>query len=139
MSDPARVLYDGDCRFCRASVDWLRRLDAFGRLSFEDARDPAILTRHPTIDPAAALARLHLVPPGGTPLAGFYAFRWIAGRLPALWIAWPFLWLPGAAWVGVRAYDRIARSRFAFGTCEDGACAVPKGEAQPVTSKPENV
>lgn len=139
MSETARVLYDGDCRFCTASVEWLRRMDAFGRLEFEDARDPEVLVRYPTIDPAAALARLHLVPPGGTPLAGFHAFRWLTGRLPALWILWPFVWLPGAAWIGVRVYDRIARSRFAFGTCDDGACAVPEETRQPVTSKHENV
>ena len=131
MKEKARVLYDGDCRFCQASADWLRRLDARHRLAFDDARDPAVLARFPSADPEAALARLHVVPPGREPLAGFHAFRWLAGRLPALWVLWPLLWLPGAAWIGVRVYDRIARNRFALGSCEDGACSTADTAERP--------
>ena len=56
---------------------------------------------------------------------GFFAFRWIAGRLPLLWIVWPVLWLPGMGKFGVWAYDTVARNRFLFGTCGDGACELP--------------
>jgi predicted DCC family thiol-disulfide oxidoreductase YuxK len=133
----ALVIYDGQCRFCQACVAWLRKMDALGRLEYGDARDPSLLARYPGIDPEAALRRLHLVPPGGEVLEGFHAFRWLAGRLPALWITWPFLWLPGVAPLGVRVYDLVARNRFAFGTCEAGACEVggpPPSSPTPPTS-----
>ena len=117
----ALALYDGQCRFCVSSVRQLRRLDWLGRLEYGDARDPAVLARAPGVDPEAALRRLHLVPPGGgAALDGFWAFRWLAGRLPLLWILWPLLWLPGVAPLGVRAYDAVARNRFAFGRCDAG-------------------
>jgi predicted DCC family thiol-disulfide oxidoreductase YuxK len=129
--EKALVLYDGDCGFCRASVDRLRALDWRRRLCYADARDPAVLAEHPRVDPVRALERLQLVRPGeATVLDGFFAFRWIAGRLPLLWPIWPFLWLPGASAVGVRAYDSVARNRFVFGRCEDGACAVPARRAE---------
>jgi len=124
----ALVLYDGDCRFCQASVARLRALDWLGRLAYADARDPAVLAAHPGVDAARALERLHLVPPSGGPVReGFFAFRWIAGRLPLLWIVWPLLWLPGMGRFGVWAYDTVARNRLLFGTCEEGACEAPRG------------
>jgi predicted DCC family thiol-disulfide oxidoreductase YuxK len=117
----ALVLYDGECRFCLASVRQLRRLDWFGRLAYGDARDEAVRERAPGVEAEAALRRLHLLPPGGgEALDGFFAFRWIAGRLPLLWLLWPWLWIPGAAPLGVRAYDAVARNRFAFGSCDEG-------------------
>jgi predicted DCC family thiol-disulfide oxidoreductase YuxK len=125
MSERALVLYDGDCRVCTASVGQLRRLDWLGRLEYGDARDAGTRERAGGVDAEAALRRLHLLPPGRRePLQGFYAFRWLAGRLPALWILWPLLWVPGAAALGVRAYDAFARNRFAFGACDGEACGV---------------
>lgn len=135
LSARALVLYDGECRVCRASVGQLRRLDWLGRLSYGDARDVAVRGAS-GVDAEAALRRLHLVTPGGRqPIQGFYAFRWLAGRLPALWILWPLLWLPGAAAIGVRAYDAFARNRFAFGACDGEACAVGATD-QDATRKP---
>jgi len=125
MSERALVLYDGQCRLCLASVRRLRRLDWLGRLAYGDARDESVRRHVPDADEEALLRRLHLVPPrGAKALDGFYAFRWIAGRLPLLWILWPFLWIPGVAPLGVRVYDAVARNRFAFGTCDDEACDV---------------
>ena len=45
MSDAVRaqVLYDGQCAFCRKSVELLRRLDWRGRLAYVDARDSSRL------------------------------------------------------------------------------------------------
>ena len=129
MSERALVFYDGDCRFCVASVDRIRALDWRRRLSYANARDPELLALYPQVDREKALARLQLVPAGGSPVhEGFYAFRWLAGRLPLLWILWPFLWLPGAAFLGTRLYDLVARNRFAFGTCETGACEIEPGD-----------
>lgn len=35
-----RLLYDGECPFCRREVQWLRRRDRHGRLEFEDITLP---------------------------------------------------------------------------------------------------
>jgi predicted DCC family thiol-disulfide oxidoreductase YuxK len=127
----ATVLYDGHCRLCAGSARWLRAIDAFGRLELADARDPAVLARFPQVDPARAFARLQLVrADGGPPLEGFFAFRWIARRLPALWALWPWLWLPGAAAIGTRAYDAIARRRFGNAAC-GGSGQPPCGPLSP--------
>ena len=130
-ADPAPgkgvVLFDGDCPFCRKSVSILRRLDWFGRLHMQDARD------EPRLPPAAVaiprktrLDEMHLLTPDRrhTP-AGFRAFRWMAWRLPLTLPVAPLLYLPGVPWVGNRVYRWVARNRMNLIPCHDGACAVP--------------
>jgi len=122
LPDRATILYDGLCPLCTASVRRLRRLDWRRRLAFADMRDEAVRAAFPAVDPVRAMERMHLVPPdGGAVLDGFFAVRWIAGRVPLLWPLWPFLWLPGAARIGRPLYDFVARNRFAFARCE-GDC-----------------
>jgi len=112
MREPAIVLYDGACPTCRGWARRLRALDWRSRLRLADARDPAVLAAFPDVDAARARRRLQLVvTEGQPPLEGFHAFRWIAGRLPPLWVLWPLLWLPGMARLGVKVYDAVAAHR----------------------------
>lgn len=127
MSVRALVLYDGECRFCVRAVERLRALDWLGRLAYASARDAEVLARHTRVDPGKALERLHLVTPDGRVREGFFAFRWLAGRLPALWPVWPLLWLPGIPAVGQRIYDLVARNRFGLGRCPEAGCASAEG------------
>ena len=123
----ALVLFDGACAFCRQSVAWLKRLDWLGRLAYRDARDPGPLPETPTpLEPARLLEEMHLVTPDrGHVYTGFAAFRWIAARLPLLWLVTPVLYLPGVPWLGRRLYHWVARHRFRLVPCRTGQCAVP--------------
>ncbi|MBI4051345.1 MAG: DUF393 domain-containing protein [Elusimicrobia bacterium] len=105
------LLYDGQCGFCRASLDEIRCLDLFGVLNARDlhlVENPKEL--HPDLTKETCLARLNYLE-GGKLFAGFYAFRRIALRLPLLWWLVPGLYVPGMGWLGQKAYDWIARHR----------------------------
>jgi predicted DCC family thiol-disulfide oxidoreductase YuxK len=124
----AVVLYDGQCRLCQRSVALLRRLDWRGRLAFRDARDPS---GRPTSPAPLKLDRLlfemHVVTPDRRRVfAGFDAFRWIAGRLPALWLLVPLLYVPGVPTLGRRIYLWVAKNRYNLVPCADGQCALPR-------------
>jgi predicted DCC family thiol-disulfide oxidoreductase YuxK len=121
------VLFDGSCAFCQLSVKTLKRLDWLRRLRFQDAHD---VDQWPPcaepLDMNRLLEEMHVVPPSRQRShAGFRAFRWIAGRLPLLWPVVPFLYLPGAAWIGHRAYLWVARNRYSLVPCKDGVCQIP--------------
>lgn len=124
----AVVLYDGDCRLCQKSVALLQALDWLHCLRYVNVRDPAA---RQTVALPVPLERLleemHVLAPDGQSYShGFRAFRWLAWRLPLLWFLLPFLYLPGAAWLGQRFYLWVARRRFRLLPCHGGVCHLSK-------------
>ena len=97
--DEATVIYDGDCRLCQASVDWLRlkldiaaepfqraHLERFGVTREECAKEVIVYTAKATHRGAAAVAYLlrargnllaSLVITASGPL-GRFGYRWVA-------------------------------------------------------------
>lgn len=103
------VFYDGHCQLCQSTVEILRRLDLFERLRLTDFR-------HPSISQETLAEQMHVVERGRI-FRGFDGYRRLAVVLPMGWLLLPFLWLPGAAWVGSQVYTRIARGRFGAPAC----------------------
>jgi predicted DCC family thiol-disulfide oxidoreductase YuxK len=122
----AQVLYDGQCPLCQKSVKLLRRLDWLHALTYVDVRDPAQLEGiHVPAAPERLLEEMHLLPAGGGACYhGFTAFRWMAWRLPLLWLLVPFLYLPGMCRWGQQAYLWVARNRFRLVPCHGGVCKI---------------
>jgi len=131
MMIKARVLYDGDCAFCCKSVELLKTLDWLGKLDYVNVRDATqpLLNESP-IAGAPLLEQMHVLPRDGQHLYGGYrAVRWLAWRLPATWLAAPFLYLPGMTYLGQKFYLWIARNRFKIVPCTHGVCSIPPRSA----------
>lgn len=122
----AAVLYDGQCAFCRKSVEMLQRLDWLGRLSYQDARDMAHLPAGAApVEPQRLLDEMHVITADGHGLYhGFGALRWLAWRLPLLWPFAPLLYVPGVPRLGQRLYLWVARHRFRLVPCHGGVCTI---------------
>ena len=120
------VLYDGDCPFCRKSIEWLRRLDwrhVLSFVNFRDKSDPTV-TAVPTT-PERMAEEMHVWTASRDHLYhGFGAFRFMSWRLPLLWVLAPFLYLPLVPWLGQKVYLWIARNRFNLVPCQDRACTI---------------
>ena len=124
----AIVLFDGQCAFCRKGVGILERLDWFHRLHFQDARDVDNLPAcaEPLV-PQKLLDEMHVITPDGRhAYVGYRAVRWIAWRIPVLWLLAPWFYLPGALWLGSKLYRWVARNRFELVPCEHGVCTVQR-------------
>jgi predicted DCC family thiol-disulfide oxidoreductase YuxK len=136
-SPRAVVLYDGQCPLCRKSVSILKPLDWLGRLEFRDARDPAnVPPRQPPLELARLMEEMHLITPDGQHVYhGFHVFRWMAWRMPILWLIAPFLYLPGVPWLGQKIYLWVARNRYQLVPCQDGVCTLP-GRSAPEADGP---
>jgi predicted DCC family thiol-disulfide oxidoreductase YuxK len=134
----AMLLYDGQCPLCRRSVAILKKLDWFRRIDYRDARDEAnIPSVIPPLQAARLLEEMHLVTPDGRRVYhGFGAFRWLAWRMPLLWLVAPLLYLPGVPQFGQRVYLWVARNRFQLVPCRDGVCELPR---KPATSFSANL
>jgi predicted DCC family thiol-disulfide oxidoreductase YuxK len=120
------VLYDGDCPLCRKTTSILRRLDWLHRLSFHNCRDSVGIPENSAhLDPARMIREMHvLTPDRSVAHAGFRAVRWIAGRVPLLWLLYPLLFIPGMGRIGQRMYLWIARNRFHLVPCHVGVCTI---------------
>ena len=100
-SEKIIVLYDGACAFCRKSIALLKKLDWLGKLAYADARDESSpLMQIPAIAAAPLLEQRHVWDPRTSPRrGGFPSIRWLAWRIPAMWLVAPLLHLPGMTWL----------------------------------------
>src|SRR5262249_53223347 len=86
QSPRARIIYDGNCGFCRSSIIVVQVMDLWGK--FEYLPGPK------------DLSEMRLEFPDGRSYGGFFAFRKIAWMLPMLYPLLPLLYLPGSGLIG---------------------------------------
>jgi len=106
------LVYDGDCSFCRRSVDLLRRWDREHRITLVPFQDQARVAAFGIPLPALAAA-MHLVlpAPDGRVFAGADAVPELLRLLPGKrWLAAGFD-IPGVRPLARRLYAWIARHR----------------------------
>ena len=106
------LIYDGDCGFCRRSVDLLQRWDRDQRIALIPFQDQARMAAFGIPLPALAAAMHLILPaPDGRVLAGADAVPELLRLLPRKrWLAWGFR-VPGVLPVARRLYAWIARRR----------------------------
>src|SRR5437867_12678884 len=103
------LIYDGECGFCRSSVDLARSWDREHRLDTVPFQDQELVAAFGIPLPALAAA-MHLVLPDGRVFAGADAAPEILRLLRRRWLAAIFL-VPGVRPVARRVYAWIARQR----------------------------
>lgn len=109
---PIAVLYDGSCRLCRRSAFALGMMDVFRHLKLVDFRDEAAKKKvAPHLHESQLDLAMHILLPDQTVRTGYDAFRYMSWHLPALWLAAPFLYLPGISHAGRRIYAWVAQNR----------------------------
>ena len=128
MSAPGllHVIYDGQCAFCVRTLRIVGALDRWRVLRFHDAGDAATLGRFPALRDVDLNDAMYVVDDEGAAHEGFFGFRRLAWSSPLTWPMLPIFYAPGAARIGPRIYDWIARHRRHFG-CRTDAGVPPPG------------
>ena len=109
MSAPALLLWDGDCGFCRRSVEWVQRRDTGGAIRavpYQEAPSPPM-----TPELRAACGRaVHLVLPDGRVLRAGRACLEVLREIGfPFWAA--LLSVPPLVWAVELGYWLVARNR----------------------------
>ena len=129
-----KLLYDGDCPFCRREVAWLRRHDRHRRLALEDISalgfDPAWYG----LSWQEVRGVLHGVLPDGRVLCRVEAIREVYRAVGLGWLVAPTR-LPGVSSIFDRAYDAFARNRGWLGSLLEPSCASAVCAAKPLASQ----
>jgi len=107
----ARIIYDGECGFCRLSVRLLQVMDLWDKLEY--------------LPGPKGMSEMRLELQDGKIYSGFFAFRYISRMLPMLYPMLPLVYFPGAGLLGPYIYRWIARNRYLFPIrhiCSAGEC-----------------
>lgn len=123
-----KLLYDGECPFCRREVDWLQRRDRSGHLEIEDISDWTFNPAEYGLTLNEVDRVLHGVMPDGTILRGMDAVREAYRTVGLGWLAAPTR-MPLVRTACDCLYGLFARFRGPLGTllgrgCPDGSCSV---------------
>jgi predicted DCC family thiol-disulfide oxidoreductase YuxK len=128
-SPRVKVVFDGDCGFCRRSIEYLKVMDLLGKceyIAFQSVGDLRVL--HSDLTPEKVKSELYLITSDGRLYGGYFAFRQLGWIMPMLYPALAVMYFPGAGIVGSRVYRFIAQNRYLFHvnqTCKDHHCFRP--------------
>jgi len=119
-----RVLFDGACPRCRASMALVTAADPDRVVEPIDLTAVDVATIDPRLSREACLEAMHVVSQSGRITAGFDAVTAIGRRLPLFWIPAFLGSLPGIAALGRLGYNRIAATRPRDVPCTDDVCGL---------------
>ncbi len=125
QSPRVKVVYDGQCGFCRAAIQLLKVMDMFKRLEYVNLHEVELSHLHPALSHRSAISQMHVIEADGRLSGGYYAFRRLCWYLPMLYPLIAIVYLPGAGPIGQWKYRFIAHHRFLFHsntTCKDNSC-----------------
>jgi DCC1-like thiol-disulfide oxidoreductase len=111
QSPRPKIIYDGDCGFCRFSVRVLQVMDLWGKLEY--------------IPGPKGMSEMRLDFSDGRTYGGFFAFRRLVWILPMLYPMILIVYFPGAGILGPLVYRWIGRNRYlfpVFHVCSNGNC-----------------
>ena len=106
------VIYDGQCRLCRRSLDIVQRLSGRKVFRLHDANDREMIrSNFRMLADADTENAMFLVTPRGEVFRGFFAYRRMMWESPRLYPFLPLFYAPGAALIGPWIYAWVARNR----------------------------
>jgi predicted DCC family thiol-disulfide oxidoreductase YuxK len=122
-----KVLFDGECPFCRLEVRWLQRWDRHGHLAFEDVTAPDFDPTQYQTTREDLLGVIHGVFPDGRIVRKVEVFRQAYRAIGLGWLIAPTGW-PVLRWIFDGLYVLFARNRVSLGrlfgrSCDLGSCS----------------
>jgi predicted DCC family thiol-disulfide oxidoreductase YuxK len=129
-----KVLFDGACPRCRASMALIMAADPDHVIEPVDLTAVDVKSIHPALTRADCMRSMHAVSNSDRITAGFDGVRSAAASLPLFWPVAAILYLPGVAWLGRRVYNRVAATRPRDVPCSDDICGL-RSRTAPIVSR----
>jgi predicted DCC family thiol-disulfide oxidoreductase YuxK len=134
-----KLLFDGECPFCRREVAMLKRFDRSDNLATEDITAIGFDPSKYGLTHDDVMGVLHGIFPGGRIVSRLDAIREAYRAVGMGWLVAP-MQLPGVHWALDQMYGVFARNRVWIGTlfgrqCETGKCAVRSTVAAAIRRK----
>jgi predicted DCC family thiol-disulfide oxidoreductase YuxK len=124
-----RVLYDGACPRCRASMALVAAGDPDRVVEPVDLTAVNVATIHPDLTKAACMNAMHLVRSDGRIAVGYDAVATLGRWIPLFWPVGILGSLPLFSHIGHRVYNAVAASRPRDVPCSDDVCGIHRSPA----------
>ena len=129
-----KILFDGECPFCRLEARWLGALNRSGYLVLEDIAAPGFDPGRYGTTLQALMGSLHGVFPDGRQTLGVETFRQAYRAVGLGWVLAPTGW-PLLRPVSDALYTLFARHRVRVGSifgprCVSDRCSVPSTSSE---------
>jgi predicted DCC family thiol-disulfide oxidoreductase YuxK len=140
-----KVLYDGACPRCRASMAFITAGDPDHVVEPIDLTAMDVATIHPGLTKDECLKAMHLVRRDGRVQVGYDAVMTLLAWTPLSKPIALVRFVPGISIVGRRVYNWIASTRPRDAICNDEVCGIhppavrPPGEKRPASAQPGKV
>ena len=131
-----RVLYDGACPKCRASMALITAGDPDRVVEPVDLTAVDVAAVHPSLTKAACLESMHLVHANGRVESGYDAVMTLVGWTPMLAPLALARYVPGVSPVGRRVYNWVAANRSRDTPCTDDVCGIRPAAANRPAAAP---
>jgi predicted DCC family thiol-disulfide oxidoreductase YuxK len=136
-----KVLYDGECPFCRIEARWLRYLNWSGRLALEDIAAPDFDPNRYGRTLSELMGALHGVFPDGRQTRGVETFRQAYRAVGLGWVLAPTGWfilrpICDALYVLFARY-RVRLGRVFGRQCAGDRCSIRRSGTQVAVPRPE--
>ncbi|MBP9855457.1 MAG: DUF393 domain-containing protein [Candidatus Omnitrophica bacterium] len=110
-----KIIYDGDCGFCRRWIKRIQIMDLFEKYMYVNFRTAADLKQiHPELTEAACEHEMILIDEDCSIHGGFFVFRKICFSMPMLMPLALVFYFPGSGSIGPLLYQWVARHRYLF-------------------------
>jgi predicted DCC family thiol-disulfide oxidoreductase YuxK len=119
-----RVVYDGACPRCRASLALITSADPGRVVQPIDLTAVDLQAIHAGLKADDCMRSMHVIERDARIHTGFDAVRSVARRLPLLWPLAAVGYLPGVATLGRMVYNRLAASRPRDVPCTNLTCGI---------------
>ena len=119
-----RVLFDGACPRCRASMALVTAADPGELIEPIDLTAIDVRSIHEELTKESCMRSMHAVSTDGRIVSGFDAVRSITSCLPMFWPIAGIAHLPGIASIGRTGYNWIAATRRRDLPCTDETCEI---------------
>jgi predicted DCC family thiol-disulfide oxidoreductase YuxK len=117
-----KLLYDGECPFCRREVALLKRFDRGDSLNLEDIAAVGFDPARYGLSRGEVASELHGIMPDGRMVRRVDALREAYRAVGLGWLVAP-AGLPGIHWMLDRMYGIFARNRVRLGSMFGGRCS----------------